>query len=113
MKVKCFDLVSEIIDEATSRFEDVKANNEGFEFIKRACSYFDEFADEYEGVSFGAEVDSVTSDISITLECPIIMVKSRTHKFFILMQHAKSVEFYAKKDLLGVTFTFPGIWENK
>lgn len=114
MKVKCFDIVSMVTEEATSQFAPLwKVNTEKQKVLEQYCEALDELAEEFDGESFEVDVDDIKMTIAITMECEDMTIESSSHKFYALAQRAIALQFFASDDdLLGVRFTFPSIWDK-
>ncbi len=111
MVVNCFDVVSMVVEEATSQFAPIfKLNNENYKVLEQYCSALDALAAEFGGESFEVDIDDIAMTIAITMECENITIESPTHKFFALAQCAKSIGFHTNEGRLGVKFVFPSVW---
>lgn len=59
--VKCFDVVSMVVDEATDQFSQLwKINKERYEILKQYCDVLDSLVEEFDGESFNVEVDDIS-----------------------------------------------------
>ena len=111
MRVKCYDVVSEVIDEASSQFaplwvEDAKKRNA----LKLACEFIDSYVEDFGIIAFAVEVDEVELSISITIECDSINVDAKD-KFIALLKGTTGVKFsISEHNMLDVTLKFPTIW---
>lgn len=112
--VKCFDAVSMVVEEATSQFAPIwKINNERYRILKQYCSAIDSIASEFEGKSFGVDIDDVKKTIKIDVECSDMTVDTKSHKYFSLAQRALSIGFRASDSgNLIVEFVFPTVWDR-
>lgn len=109
--MKCFDAASIVIEEANERLSPLwKADEERLNIFKQYCEAIDLLSDEFDGESFEVEVDEITMEISITLECDEIVIESKTHELYDLVKRAIRCSFSASNDNLLVRFVFPSIW---
>ena len=102
-KVKCFDVVKMVTDEATSQFAPVwRESKERIDILKQYCQFLDKIADEFNGVSFDVEVDDMTMTIAITLECDEIVITEKNHPYYSLAQRAISFGFSVSDELMSI-----------
>lgn len=112
--VKCFDVVSMVVDEATDRFAPLwRINKERYAILKQYCEVFDSLAEEFGGESFDVEIDESSMMIAIMMECHEITIKSQNHKYYSLAPRAVAFGFSVSDNgLLCAKFVFPSIWEK-
>lgn len=112
--VTCFDVVSMVIDEATSQFAPLwKINEENYKILKQYCGAIDELAREFEGESFEVEVDDIKMTISIKMECQDITIESQQHRYYDLAQRSVSFGFSVTKNgTMIAEFVFPSVWDK-
>lgn len=112
--VKCFDVVSMVVEEATKQFSPIwKLDDEKYRILEQYCTIIDGLSDEFEGVSYDVEVDDIKLTTAITLECQDISIEQSTHKFYSLAQRAVSIDFSSSKEgNLNVRFVFPCLWNK-
>lgn len=112
--IKCFDVMSMVIDEANDRFAPLwKVNNEKYDILKQYCEYIDKLANDFDGLSFDVEVDEIQMIIKITLECLDIVIEEPTHYFYELAKRTNEFRFSVSEDgNLNISFVFPSIWER-
>lgn len=112
--VKCFDVVSMVVDEATDQFSPLwRINKERYRILKQYCDVLDSLVEEFDGESFDVEVDDISITIAITMECREITIESQNHKYYSLAQRAMSFGFSVSDNgLLCAKFVFPSIWEK-
>lgn len=112
--VKCFDVVSMVVEEATSQFAPLwKVNNERYKILKQYCEVIDSLASEFDGESFEADIDDIKMTIGIKMECKDMTIKSQTHKYYSLAQRAVSFGFSAADNgNIVVEFVFPSVWDK-
>lgn len=111
---KCFDVVSMVVDEATSQFAPIwKENEEKKEILEQYCEVIDSLSNEFDGESFEVDVDDIKMTISIKLECQDMTLRSKNHKYYELAQRAVSFGLsVSESGNLVVEFVFPSIWER-
>lgn len=112
--VKCFDVASEVINDATKRFEPLmRLNAERVEIFKEYCEAIDELAEEFDGESFEVEVDEITMEVTVILECGEIIISSSGHVFYELANRTVRYGFSAGgNDNVVVKFVFPCLWDK-
>jgi hypothetical protein len=112
MSVKCFDVVSMVVEEATDRFSPLwKVDNDNYSILRQYCSAIDSISNEFDGESFEVSIDEINMTISITLECSDIVVDTTNCRFCELLKRAISTSFSTSKEgNLNLTFKFPSIW---
>lgn len=112
--VKCFDVVSMVVDEATDQFSQLwKINKERYEILKQYCDVLDSLVEEFDGESFNVEVDDISMTIAITMEFREITIESQNHKYYSLAKRAMSIGFSVSDNgLLCTKFVLPSIWEK-
>lgn len=113
-RVKCFDVVTMVTDEATKRFAPLFYENvESKRVLKQYCGILDNVAENCGGEYFQVEVDEETAEIIVTLACSKMELRSENYGFFALARRANRVSFATDKDgLLLVGFVFSSIWEH-
>lgn len=112
--VTCFDVASEVINDATERFKPLmRLNTERVDIFKQYCEVIDELAEEFNGVSFEVEVDEITMEVTVILECGEIIIGSSNHVFYELVKRTIRYGFSAgEDDNVAVKFVFPCLWDR-
>lgn len=112
--VKCFDVVSMVVDEATARFAPFwKINESDCEFLEQYCDAIDSLAEEFDGESFSASVDEIKMTIGIKMECSDMVIGHKAHQYYALAERAVSFGFSRSKGgNLVVEFVFPSVWDK-
>lgn len=112
--VNCYDVVSVVVEEASERFSPLwKLNKEKESILKEYCSAIDILSDEFEGESYDVEVDEITMEITIGLECGEITIKTPDHELYELITRSVSCSFTTSEDdNLLVKFVFPSVWDR-
>ena len=112
--VKCFDVVSMVVDEATKRFSPFwKVNQENYDILKQYCDVLDSLSKKFDGEAFEAEVDEENMTIHIGMECHDMVIESKEHGYYSLAKRALSFGFSVSDDgLLCIKFVFPSVWEK-
>jgi hypothetical protein len=110
-KLRCFDIVSEVINEASERFGSTP-NSYYVDVLNQYCDIIDMISDKYNGESYIVEVDENTHEISIGLECWDFAADNSSHVFYKLIEHTTKWSFsVADTGNLLITYVFPSIWE--
>lgn len=114
INIRCFDVASPVVKEATKQFGSLwELNPESYDIFKQYCSAIDAMAEEFGGESFEVEVDDTKMTVSISLECFDMQLYNTKHNFYQLTERALKFNFYSSKDNnLVVKFTFPSLWER-
>lgn len=113
--IKCFDVVSLVVNEATKQFSPLWKIDEGkLDVLKHYCSVIDKLVEEYDGESFEVDVDDIKMTVCISSTFEDITVQERNQKLSELIKRASSVSFRPSEDSDGVTvdLVFPSIWER-
>ena len=110
--VKCFDVVSMVVEEATKQFAPIwKLHEECNSILGQYCSVIDSLAEEFGGKSFDVAVDDIAMTITVVMECEDMVIESKTHKFYSLAQRTNTLGFSVSEDgNLNVKFVFPSVW---
>lgn len=111
-EVKCFDVVSGVVNEAAEDFAPLWViDEEKYDILGEYCEYIDGLADEFKGIAYEVYVDRMEKTVKITLECGDITVESPQHPFNALAERAVRLEFGRSADgNLLVSFVFPSVW---
>lgn len=110
--INCFDAASMVIDEANTRFyPQYRENREKKKILQEYCEALDNLAREFNGTSFTVEIDEEEKTIAITMVCPDIVVRTKEHRLYDLIERSLKVMFSTDEDgSLAITFVFPSIW---
>lgn len=116
MKVTCFATASMVFEEANTRFAPLlKQSKEKLEKFRSACEVIDLLIDAFQCEALDVSVDEDTTDISVSLISPDVVVENgREHPFFRLVSSGsvKAVTFKTEEDNICTTFIFSGVWEK-
>ncbi len=109
--VNCFDVVQMVTDEASAQFAPLFCGNkEAKTILHQYCDAIDVLAREFDGVTFEASVHDESMEVSVTLECPDIVIRTQTHRFDDLVERSNAVRFsHSEGDTAAVEFVFPSI----
>lgn len=112
--VSCFEVVSMVVDEATERFSPLwRVNGDKIKILNQYCDVLDILSKEFNGVSYEVEVNEITMEIDIALECDEIIIESKDHVFYELIKRSIKYGFSVSEDgALIIKFVFPSVWEN-
>lgn len=114
MKIKCFDAVEMVVEEANKQFSPIwEMNKDNYQILKQYCDVIDKLSKEYEGESYEVEIDDIIMTISITMDC-LDMIVDKTNKDFLqIAERAISIGFSTNDDgMLSIKFVFPSLWER-
>lgn len=112
--VKCFDVVSMVVEEATKQFAPLwKESEEDLKILKEYCNIIDALSEEFGGEAYKVEVDDIKMTVSVSVDCKDILINTKTNGFYALVERAISVGFSAiDSGAMTVTFVFPSVWER-
>ena len=114
MRFKSFDVASTVLEEANKRFSPIwKPNNERVAIFQQYCDVVDDLIEEFDGESIDVEVDEIKMTICLRIECADITIKTKSHKYYELMQRTVSFGFEATdSDMIALKLVFPSVWEK-
>lgn len=112
--LKCFDIATMVVDEATKQFSPLwKINDKNVDILKQYCEAIDLLSNEYNGTAINVFVDEVNMTVDITLTCEDLTIENKSHIFYQLAERAISVGFSTSDDgELEIKFVFPSLWEK-
>lgn len=112
--VNCFDVVQMVTDEASAQFAPLFCGNkEAKAILHQYCDTIDVLAREFDGVTFEASVHDESTEVSVKLECPDIVIRTQKHRFDDLVERSNAVRFsHGEGDTAAVEFVFPSIWNR-
>lgn len=113
-KIKCFDIASEVIDEANKRFfPSWEINNDDYNLFKKHCDAIDTISDTIGCVSISISVDEITMLITLSIECSSIFSEKKDDVIRGLIKSSTKVKFSSGEDgNLIVDFVFPSLWSH-
>lgn len=92
--VNCFDVVQMVTDEASAQFAPLFCGNkEAKAILHQYCDAIDVLAWEFDGVTFEASVHDESMEVSVTFECPDIVIRTQKHRFYDLVERSNAVRF--------------------
>lgn len=112
--VKCYDIVSDVVDEATKRFSPIwNLDDIKYHILKEYCEAFDALAKEFDGEYFEVEVDEEMMTVCISTGCREITIESKKHKMYDLIERANAFSLSADDEGMVVAkFAFPSVWTH-
>lgn len=112
--VKCFDVVSSVVEEATRQFSPLwKLDDEKYTILEGYCGVIDVVSKEFEAISYDVSIDEIKMTVSIVLECPDLVIQKRDHEFYKLARRAQRMNFSVSEDgNLNIEFIFPSLWDK-
>lgn len=112
--VKCFDVVSMVIEAADEQFQPLwKINEENRDILRQYCDVIDSMARESDAECFEVEVDDIKMTVRIAMICHEMTIKSQTHIYCQLIERTVSCSYSVTEDGgLRVEFEFPSLWER-
>lgn len=112
-KVKCFNVVEELIVEGNKQFAPFYIPNaENVRTLSQYCYVIDILCKDFDGEAIEVEIDDIQLTIQIAIECHKILLN---HKLFhALKERAVNLEIIQIPDdggLFRITFVFPPVWD--
>lgn len=114
-RIKCFDIVDMVLQDATLQFSPVwMENTEKKNVLKEYCNALDKICEEFNGEAFEVEVDENDMTISIKMFCYEMTIESKRHLFYELVRRSKLLDFEydQEDDNMSIRFVFPSIWSK-
>lgn len=113
-KVKCFNVVEELIVEGNKQFAPFYIPNaENVRILSQHCHAIDILCNDFDGESIEVEIDDIQLTIQIAIECHKILFN---HKLLhTLKERALNLEIIHLPDedgLFRITFVFPPVWDS-
>lgn len=114
MAIKCWDILNEVLTEATSQFAPTMTPNyDRVQKVKIFCNHVDTFAAEMDATEYHVNVNEENTDITVEVTCPLVYVEDRGDAFYKLARVSKLFGFKENKDGdIVVSFVIPGVWEG-
>ena len=111
--IKCFSVVSMVVDEATQQFSPMyKLNQEWLDILKQYCEVIDKLSVQCEGVAYDVGVDDLTHEVSISMECPSFYAEPANKHFLEVLKSTVTLRFdNCGNGNVKATFVFPTLWE--
>ena len=112
--VKCYDVAAMVIEDANERFNPLwKINAEKLDIFKQYCDAADALSEEFNGESFEVEVDEITMNVTVALECDEVIIGRDNHPLYELAKRAVRYGFSVSEEgNLVIKFVFPGLWDT-
>lgn len=111
--IKCYDVVSMVTDEATAQFGSLwKVNENRQNELKHNCELIDSLSQECGGISYEVDIDDITMEISVAMECDELVVNDKDSVFYKLLERVKGLKFGSTDENLCIKFVFGSIWDR-
>lgn len=112
-KVKCFEVVSMLVKEATKRFSLLwQENNQKLSFLRECCFAIDKLAEKFNGNSYDVEINETSMEISVCLECDSAIITQK-YLLYNLTEHTTTFDVSpTDSNKCNVKFVFPSIWDK-
>lgn len=113
--IKCYDVVSMVVEEANERFKPLWAiDKEKLDILREYCNAIDDILKEFGGDAIDVDVDEIRMTISITIECEDLTIESKEHQFHQLVERTIKFGFEKSKEreAMCVNFVFPSVWSK-
>lgn len=114
--IRCFDDVAkDVIKEASKRFSSMwKIDEDKLDIFEEYCDAIDTMVCEWDGISLKVEVDEISMQVSVVLECYEIIVRNSDEAFCKLIERADKYGFgVSDEGNLLIKFVFPSLWHKK
>lgn len=114
MNIKCFDVVSIVVEEATKQYSpDFVLNDNKLRILKQYCDAIDYIKDEINATEYEAEIIDDNKTVSISIECSNLFVDSVNHAFCHLLRRSIACTLsYVDDDTFKINFIFPSLWDS-
>ena len=114
MNFKSFDVMYEVIDEASERFAAThKVNQEKLEEFRRCSLALDKVIEEIDGDCFEVEIDEDEKTIRASVECDYAFVEECKQLYRDLIGATVSFGFVPVSDgMMSIEFVFTGVWDK-
>ena len=112
--IKSYDTANFVIEDANERFAPLwKPNADKIKIFEEYCQAIDSLVDEFGGISLDVEVNEISMEITISLECEEIVVEKNNHVLYELIKRTIRYGYSVSEDgNLLIKFVFPGIWDK-
>lgn len=112
-RFNCYDIASQVLDEATKQFSELKENSQRRSEVESLCEKIDAFIEAVDAEGFSAEVNPSTTEISLSVSCPEFIIEETKHELYDVLD--STVRFHVKnsegvEDNIELRFVTPGIW---
>ena len=110
----CSEVTQLLIDEATKQFSPLWiVDNDKYHNLCRLCKSLDLHLEKWGVEAYEVEVDDITMEIKITLECKNqISCILESMIYFAINHNEKYVSRINEDNLNELKFAFPGIWKR-
>ena len=111
--INTFEIVDEVINEATAQFRGWKIDQEKYDILKHYCEVFDRMIDDFDAESVDVEVDDIRMTVAITVECTDFTIDESNSVYYELISRSEAFNVSQSEDNnLDLTFVFPSVWEK-
>ena len=111
--INTFNVLSEVLNEASKQFGGTwKASQNKLNVLKQYCAAIDLLCEEVDASTLETSVDDIKMTISIKVQCPEVVIKTKENLFYMLMSRTVRTDFSQIDGELLIDFVFPSIWEH-
>ena len=111
--INTFDVLSKVLNEASRQFGGAwKVSQNKLDVLKQYCAAIDLLCKEVDASALEASVDDIKMTISIKVQCPKVVIKTKENLFYMLMSRTVRTDFSQADGELLIDFVFPSIWDH-
>ena len=111
--INTFNVLSEVLNEASKQFGGTwKVSQNKLDVLKQYCAAIDLLCEEVDASALETSVDDIKMTISIKVQCPEVVIKTKENLFYMLMSRTVRTDFSQIDGELLIDFVFPSIWEH-
>lgn len=112
-RFKCYDIASQVLDEATKQFSELKENPQRRIEVESLCEKIDAFIATVDAEGFSVEVNPATTEIYLSVSCPEFVIEEMNHDLYDIL--TSITHFYVKNSdgleyNIELRFVTLGIW---
>lgn len=113
--IKCFDVVSVLVDDANDKFKPLWTySEEKYNILKQYCGIIDRIAENTGAIAYGIEVGEIDMTVRVSVGYDKFQINiDENSDFYKLLPHTVSFgASFLDDDGLYIDFVFPSIWER-
>ena len=113
MVFKSREVAKMVIEEADKQFSPIWESDENsLPGLYQCCDWLDSLNEMFDSESIEVEVDEITMDVSVTIECNKVDVENCI--FRKLIKCAKTYAFFkTTEDKIEIKFVFHSVWKKR
>lgn len=113
MKIKCYDILQMVLEEACKRFApQLQPDEARLHELEAYCGWIDRLLETNEGEEFSCEIDEVSGAILLSAVLGDLIVKPGEDSFLHLTKATSEIKMeWESEESIRVNFSFPSIWK--